>query len=183
MVDKPSLRLARAARGVSPLLIAFCLALSPLAAMSAQADELVTIAVLSAALQNDNAEWVPTTDAERQRLRKIEQTFKSMLEASGKYKFAPVSPSIQERIDKDQKMGRCGGCEIHYGKEIGVSQVAWIEVQKVSELILNINVYMSNVDSGRPIFVKSVDLRGNTDESWQHSITFLVKRYILAAAP
>ena len=76
-------------------------------------------------------------------------------------------------------MGRCAGCEIQYGKEIGVSQVAWIEVQKVSELILNINVYIASVDAGQLRFVKSVDLRGNTDESWQHSIKFLVKSYIL----
>ena len=41
-------------------------------------------------------------------------------------------------------MGRCAGCEIQYGKEIGVSQVAWIEVQKVSELILNIAVYIAS---------------------------------------
>jgi hypothetical protein len=150
-----------------------------LAITSAQADEPVEIAVLSAQMQNDHAEWVPTTNAERQRLMTIEGTFKSMLEASGKYKFAPVIPSIQERINKDQKMGQCAGCENQYGKEIGVAQVAWIEVQKVSELILNINVYISDVNSGRLVFVKSVDMRGNNDESWQHSIKFLVKNYIL----
>src|SRR5262245_28313901 len=183
MMDDSDLHLtymvARGAKVVSTLVVALGVAMSSLAVASAQADEPVSIAVLSAELQNDHAEWVPTTNAERRRLAKIEDTFKSMLEASGKYKFVPVSPSIQERISKDQKMGRCAGCEIQYGKDIGVSLVAWIEVQKVSELILNINVYMSNVDSGRPIFVKSVDLRGNTDESWQHSINFLVKRYIL----
>jgi hypothetical protein len=179
MMDNSILRLARAARGVSPLAVGLRVVLSPLAVTSVQADEPVRIAVLSAELQNDHAEWVPTTDAERQRLIKIEETFKSMLEGSGKYKFAPVSSTIQERINKDQKMGRCGGCEIQYGKEIGVGQVAWIEVQKVSELILNITVYIASVDAGQLSFVKSVSLRGNTDESWQHSIKFLVKSYIL----
>jgi hypothetical protein len=111
MMDNSILRLARAARGVSPLAVGLRVVLSPLAVTSVQADEPVRIAVLSAELQNDHAEWVPTTDAERQRLIKIEETFKSMLEGSGKYKFAPVSSTIQERINKDQKMGRCGGCE------------------------------------------------------------------------
>jgi uncharacterized protein DUF2380 len=179
IMDTSSLRFARAARGISPLAVGLCVALLSLAIASAQADEAVRIAVLSTELQNDHAQWAPTTDAERQRLMKIEETFKSMLEASGKYKFATVSPTTQERIKNAQKMGRCGGCEIQYGKELGVSQVAWIEVQKVSELILNINVYIASVDAGQLSFVKSVDLRGNTDESWQHSIKFLVKRYIL----
>ena len=173
------LRLARAACRVSSLAVGLCVAMSSLAVTPVQADEPVRIAVLSAELQNDRAEWGPATDSERQRLVKIEETFKSMLEASGKYKFASVSPTIQERINKDQKMGRCAGCEIQYGKEIGVSQVAWIEVRKVSELILNIAVYIASVDAGQLTFVKSVSLRGNTDESWQRSMTFLVKNYIL----
>jgi hypothetical protein len=28
-------------------------------------------------------------------------------------------------------------------------------------------------------FVKSVDIRGNTDESWQHGINYIVKNYLL----
>jgi hypothetical protein len=172
-------RLSRAAKGVATLGVGLAMAIWWVAVASGQANDPVSIAVLSVELQNDRAQWAPTSDAERQRLRKIEDIFKSMLEASGKYKFTPVSPSIQERISKDQKLGNCAGCEIQYGTEIGVGQVAWIEVQKVSELILNINVYMASVESGKVIFVKSVDLRGNTDESWQHSMRFLVKRYIL----
>jgi hypothetical protein len=38
-------------------------------------------------------------------------------------------------------------------------------VQKVSNLILNINVYMENAASGKMEFARSVDIRGNTDES------------------
>lgn len=148
---------------------------------AALAEAPIKIAVLSAILQNDHAQWVPTTDAERNRLKNIEDIFKSSLEASGKYKFVPVSAAIQEKIGKDQKMGECGGCELTYGKDVGADQVAWIEVQKVSELILNINVYMKDVKSGDAVFTKSVDLRGNNDESWNHSMKFLIKRYLLVA--
>jgi hypothetical protein len=41
-------------------------------------------------------------------------------------------------------------------------------VQKVSNLILNINLYMEDVQTGRMEFARSVDIRGNTDESWRH---------------
>ena len=37
-------------------------------------------------------------------------------------------------------------------------------VQKVSNLILNINIYLRDVHSGRLITAMSADLRGNTDE-------------------
>ncbi|MDR4305383.1 DUF3280 domain-containing protein [Chelatococcus sambhunathii] len=165
----------RAAR-FAPLLAALALAIAP---TTARADQAVSAAVLNTYFQNDHAEWVPTSDAERRRMTAMVDTFKLMLEKSGRYSFKPVDPAIQERITKDQKMGECGGCELGYGKEVGVDQVAWIEVQKVSELILNLNVYMADVKTGKQVFVKSVDLRGNNDESWQHSIKFLVRRYML----
>jgi hypothetical protein len=145
----------------------------------AAADEAVPIALLSTTMQNDHRAWVPTTDAERRRMDETGHTFRTMLEESGKYKFIALSDELRQRIDRNQQPGQCGGCEIVYGKEIGASQVAWIHVQKVSELILNINLYIKDVDSGRMTFWKSVDLRGNNDESWQRSMRSLVKHYLL----
>jgi hypothetical protein len=53
-------------------------------------------------------------------------------------------------------------------------------VQKVSNLILNINVYMENVQAGKMEFVKSVDIRGNTDESWRHGLDYMLRHYLFA---
>lgn len=175
MKNEPTPRLSFKSFG-APLLAALAIGLAPAAA---RAEAPISTAVLNTYFQNDHAEWVPTSEAERKRMSAMVETFKSMLEKSGKYSFKPVDPGIQERIAQDQKMGECAGCETRYGKEVGVDQVAWIEVQKVSELILNVNVYMTDVKTGKQVFVKSVDLRGNNDESWQHSIKFLVKRYML----
>lgn len=147
---------------------------------SARGDEPVKIAVLNTSLQNDHAQWVPTTEAELLRLTATRDTVQSMLEASGHYTFTDVSPSLQETINKGQKLGACAGCEVRYGKEINVNQVIWVEVQKVSELILNMNVYVTDVDSGQAVFGKSVDFRGNTDESWHRAVTYLLKNYFLA---
>ena len=54
-------------------------------------------------------------------------------------------------------------------------------MQKVSNLILNMNVYMADVKSGRMLLTKSVDLRGNTDDSWSRSLRYLVKNTVLPA--
>jgi hypothetical protein len=58
--------------------------------------------------------------------------------------------------------------------------VAWLVVQKVSDLILNINVYMAETATRKLTFVHSVDIRGNTDESWTRGMTYLIKNYLLA---
>ena len=39
---------------------------------------------------------------------------------------------------------------------------------------------MVDVAAGKLVFVHSVDIRGNTDESWTRGITYLVKNYLLA---
>jgi Protein of unknown function (DUF2380) len=53
-------------------------------------------------------------------------------------------------------------------------------VQKVSNLILNMNVQVNDAETGRAISVKSVDMRGNTDESWSRAIDWLIPYDLLA---
>ncbi|MEQ1715586.1 MAG: DUF3280 domain-containing protein [Hyphomicrobium sp.] len=83
------------------------------------------------------------------------------------------------KIAEGQPIGECGGCEIGFGKSLGGEVIAWIRVQKISNLILNMNVYMADVATQRMLFLHSVDIRGNTDESWTKSINYLVKNYLL----
>ena len=54
-------------------------------------------------------------------------------------------------------------------------------MQKVSNLILNMNVYIEDVATKKMLLVSSVDLRGNTDESWSRSLVYLVKNSVLPA--
>jgi hypothetical protein len=38
---------------------------------------------------------------------------------------------------------------------------------------------MADVGANKMTFVKSVDMRGNTDETWQQAVNYMVKRYIV----
>jgi hypothetical protein len=51
-------------------------------------------------------------------------------------------------------------------------------VQKVSNLILNINIQIEDTATGAVLLNKSVDLRGNTDESWRRGIAALVRSMV-----
>jgi hypothetical protein len=53
-------------------------------------------------------------------------------------------------------------------------------VQKVSNLILNINVYIRDGYTGQLVTSKSADLRGNTDESWFRAASYLLRNRLLA---
>lgn len=138
-----------------------------------------SIASLGVFLHNDNEGYEPTSDAERARMSAIETQLKTALEGSGRYKFVPMTSEVQADIAKGQQVSECGGCEIDYGKRLGAESVAWVRVQKISNLILNINLYIADVATGQMAFQHSVDVRGNTDESWSRSMDYLLKNYLL----
>jgi len=121
----------------------------------------------------------PTTDAERARMKMLRGELEDLLTKSGRFQIVPLSPELQKKVDARPNIPGCGGCQYEWGREAGVDQVIWVTVQKVSNLILNINVYIDDVNEHKPLFGTSVDIRSNTDESWQRGIRFLVKYNIL----
>lgn len=135
------------------------------------------LAFLGVRIQNDNEGFEPTTDAERQRMAAIGEQFTDALSKSGDYKLVPLTDDIRAEIAQGQAVGHCGGCEADYGQALKADRVAWIVVQKVSNLILNMNVYMADVSADKYTFIKSVDIRGNTDESWSRSLKYLLDNY------
>lgn len=135
------------------------------------------LAFLGVRIQNDNEGLEPTTDAERKRMAATARQFTAAQVASGDYKIVPLTDDIRAEIARGQPVGHCGGCEADYGKALKADRVAWIMVQKVSNLILNMNVYVADVETDKYTFIKSVDIRGNTDESWSRSLTYLLDNY------
>ncbi|MET1047739.1 MAG: DUF3280 domain-containing protein [Hyphomicrobium sp.] len=157
-------------------LLAAALMLPSLSIQGAAADPL-RLAFLGVRIQNDNEALEPTTTAERDRIAAIGKQFTSALTASGNYAGVTLTDDVRTKIANGQAVGSCGGCEAVYGKDLKADRVAWIVVQKVSNLILNMNVYIADPATDKYTFIKSVDIRGNTDESWSRSLTYLLNNY------
>jgi len=172
-------RASLAALGIATFLTLLCLVVG-VRSTAAAPDGVKAVALLGVQFINDHADLEPTNDAERARLASIEQLFKSRLDASGRYRFVAIPADAAAKIASGPEIGACGGCEFDLGRQLGADYAAWIVVQKVSNLILNINVYMVDVATKKPAFVHSVDIRGNTDESWTRGMIYLVKNYLLA---
>ncbi len=112
--------------------------------------------------------------ARRARLVSVE--LKKELERRGMYRVLDPAPAAQmiERLKASYDLRACNGCEIDIGKALGADRVALCWVQKVSNLILNINMEVHSVATGEILYAKSVDIRGNTDESWLRGVRRLV---------
>ena len=120
----------------------------------------------------------PVGEGERRRIALIGEVFAKMLADSGRYEIAPLPEALRRRIAQSAEITGCNGCEIEWAREAGADIAAFGTVQKVSNLILNENIYMNRVD-GAPFFSGSVDIRGNTDESWSRGMKYLIGEYFL----
>lgn len=79
-----------------------------------------------------------------------------------------------------EQFAGCGGSDSKLARQLGADLYITGTVQKVSNLILNVNVYLHDAQSGRLITAASADMRGNTDESWSRATRYLVKERLLA---
>ena len=161
---------------VTAAAIGFAL-LSPLCAAAAEdAADLPRVAFFGFQLINTSLE--PTTPNENGRVKMLDDLFREKLDHSGRFKIVPIPPDAQQRIAAGSEISGCNGCERDYAKSVGANWAARGTVQKVSNLILNINLYMEDAASGKLEFVKSVDIRGNTDESWRHGLDYMLRHYL-----
>jgi Protein of unknown function (DUF2380) len=94
----------------------------------------------------------------------------------GMYRVVDNAPAAQlvAKLKASYDLRACNGCELDIGKALGADRVAICWVQKVSNLILNINIEVHGVSTGDTLYAKSVDIRGNTDEAWLRGVRRLV---------
>lgn len=158
------------ARSVGVRLVAGCFALLVLLA-GTPGDAAQSVAVFPFALVNTSLQ--ADQPAEVARMERMTAAAGEQLAGRG-FTIVDIGPAAKE-IEATGSIHECNGCELDIARELGaeVAAVGW--VQKVSNLILNLSMQLREVESGRLIHAASVDLRGNTDESWQRSVTYLIE--------
>jgi hypothetical protein len=113
----------------------------------------------------------PRTD-EQLRLTALNAQLRDLLVKSGCCVI--VDLGIVAGQTHGMEMRTCNGCDLDLARkaQARISVTGW--VQKVSNLILNINVVARDVSTGQVISSGSVDLRGNTDETWSRGLSYLL---------
>jgi hypothetical protein len=116
---------------------------------------------------------------ERRRLLLISDLLRRLLRESGRFEVLDLAP-VAARIAAAGQFRGCNGCAVAIARDLGADLAVTGVVQKVSNLILNINIYLYDAESGRLAQAMSADIRGNTDESWSRGVSWLVRNRLLA---
>jgi hypothetical protein len=124
-----------------------------------------------------NTSLEPTRPDEAARLQALLGQAGERLAAAG-YQLVDTTPVAQQVAGIGSLQG-CNGCDLDLARKLGADLAAVGWVQKVSNLILNLNLQVREVATGQMVAAGSVDIRSNTDESWQRGLRYLLDNRIL----
>src|ERR1700675_498034 len=114
----------------------------------------------------------PRADEQRRLMNAGVQLRRGLAE-SGKFAILDIAPV--NAAAHGSNLQACGGCDVQYAQQIGADLAVTGVVQKVSNLILNMNVYLRDAHTGNLVTSMSADFRGNTDESWFRAASYLLR--------
>ena len=116
---------------------------------------------------------------ETRRLARISALLRTLMAESGRYSLVDLTPGAKDIAAAGSFRG-CNGCDADIAARLGAALSVTGVVQKVSNLILNINIYLRDAATGELTGAMSADIRGNTDRSWERGVRWLVKNRLLA---
>ena len=112
------------------------------------------------------------SEADRHRIELITQQLRAALARSGRYDVPATQQVATEASQTD--LQDCGPCATELARKLGAQVAVTGRVQKVSNLILNINLVIRDVRTGKRLRAGSVDIRGDTDIAWTRGLDFLL---------
>jgi hypothetical protein len=139
------------------------------------ADQPVAVAVFDFELIDTSLDGsvLGPQQAETDRLIRLGEQLRAAYERAPGYELLSIAPVAGKA--RAQNLQACGRCDRSLAQELGAELAVTGTVQKVSNLILNINIYVRSVETGKHVAAMSADIRGNTDESWTRGLDWLLR--------
>ena len=115
---------------------------------------------------------------ETARLALLEDDVRARIEQEG-FELVDIAP-VAEELGRTLNPAKCNGCEVRMAEELGADYSLVGEVQKVSNLILSMNLALREADGGDLVRMLAVDIRGNTDEAWLRGGRYILDNHFFA---
>ena len=134
-------------------------------------------AVFDIELQDTSGE--PNTPAQAERIRATTEALRNELEETGKYEALDLSAD-RDRIAKLGYQRSCVTCFMDVARERGADVAVFGTVNKISTLILSMDIKVLSVETGKEVARGIADIRGDNDRAWLRGMQWLVQHRIAA---
>ena len=165
-------------------LVLVCFFLLCLMALPVSADDKPKLAVFKCELFDTSGGKDPYILAEQdRRLTLVTQTIIDDIARRNVYTVVDTSranelDSPHARFAAEGLFRECPGCEAEVAAQLGADLSMGCLVQKVSNLILNINYYIRDAKTENLLAQYTAAIRGNTDQTWTRSALWLLKNRV-----
>lgn len=90
------------------------------------------------------------------------------------FDLVPID-SVADQLETITNPADCNGCDTAMAAKLGADYALTGEVRKISNLILSVELNLRDAESGQTLRAGTVDIRGNTDETWQRGMRYLLR--------
>ncbi|HLS69230.1 MAG TPA: DUF3280 domain-containing protein [Kiloniellales bacterium] len=118
------------------------------------------------------------SEEEVARTAMLEEHLASVLQEQGLL-LADLTP-VEAELTRTRNPARCNGCDLRMARELDARYSIVAEVQKISNLIMKMNVQVRDAQTSELVRGSVADFRANTDESWTRAMDVLLSNTVLA---
>jgi len=112
---------------------------------------------------------------DKKRLSLITDELTKLIKESGRYDVVDAAP-IAKEIDDKSPIYKCNGCEDDLAKKVGAEVALIGTVQKASDVLFTVSVYVRDVASGKVTRRANGEIYGNTDAMWLRAVRYIVNK-------
>jgi hypothetical protein len=120
----------------------------------------------------------PIPPRQTERLAKMSGELRDLIAKSGQVTLIDTAPE-KAAIEKSLPLHTCHDCDLDIARALGTDIEVTTAVQRTSNLIVGFSAAIRDVKTGKMVRSGLVDVRGDTDDLWEHGIKFLVKDRLL----
>ena len=114
--------------------------------------------------------------AELERIEMLHNMVRERFTAEG-YDLVDLAP-VEADLDRIVNPAKCYGCDTRLATKLGADLSLVGEVQKVSNLIIAMNLQLRDAETGEMLRGGVVDIRGNTDDAWRRGMRYILDNRI-----
>ena len=142
----------------------------------AEQASLQTLAVLPFEIEDTSGEAGPTNRHDAM-LSRATTLARDEIAAAQLYRVVPGNLTEQAvaAVNSGTHLRRCNGCEIDIAKRLGANYVLVGWIYKVSTLILSLHVDIKDVATGKTVYARVFDFRGDNEPAYAHAVKTLVR--------
>ena len=117
-------------------------------------------------------------EADKRRLALVSEELRRLVAARAEFAVVDLAP-IAGKLAEAAPLAKCNGCDTDLARAVGADLAVLGRVQKLTPVLVHIDLTVKDVAADRPVRAVSVDVNGDTDESWLRGVRWLFRNRLV----